>query len=131
MFSLCLRVKNQPLGKGAFFSSFLKQMALVCVCCGAGEGVRGWVGVGSVGVCGCVPSQCFASVLQVCCKCVASVSGGCFERVSSVFQAPSKCVPSVFQARFKCVPHVFQVYLKRGTRCRLGTKPRTARERTK
>jgi len=38
MFSLCLRVKNQHLGKGAFFSSFLKQMALVCGG-GSGEGM--------------------------------------------------------------------------------------------
>jgi hypothetical protein len=60
MFCGCLRVKNQPLAKGALFSLFLKQMALVCVC-GAGEGA---------GVCVCVCVCVCVSVSVSVCVCV-------------------------------------------------------------
>jgi hypothetical protein len=78
MFSLCLRVKNQPLGKGAFFSSFLKQMALVCVCCGAGEGMCVCV---CVCVCVCLhvfAANCFATTRK---ESTPVQSGVAFRRV--------------------------------------------------
>jgi hypothetical protein len=57
MFSLCLRVKNQPLGREAFFFvAFETNGARVCVCCGAGEGM-------CVCVCVCV---CVCACVRVC-----------------------------------------------------------------
>ena len=58
MFSLCLRVKNQPLGREAFFFvAFETNGARVCVCCGAGEGMCVCVCVCvCVRVCVCVSS---------------------------------------------------------------------------